>query len=336
MIDIILPFIESEEMREYLRSELSEVSLYQAINVITASRASLEDKGSALRRVADEIEAVKDTLDEDDVNILYCLIRAADFSLNEITENIPAGTIFLLTVYFIGKWQFSIPFMSFESACQYLLKVKEEDDFHSEEYDEFVVCEIEKWVPVSGGELQLRVSWTLSHEGVIWFTNINYKADSYLEELSAEARGLESYLRSNQEIAWLPIPFKVGDIVTVDCQPERGAFHAVITDIGDNRDCCAVQAVYMTEDGEMKIGALKHDFFYTPIFTCLLRIKKFEGEINEANEAPLQKASEMLKQDPSLGLLDEEEFFGRMGFKKSLKGHGLRKGFVPDHTEVND
>ena len=329
MIDIILPFIESEEMREYLRSELSEVSLYQAINVITASRASLEDKGSALRRVADEIEAVKDTLDEDDkddVDTLHDLIRAADFALNEITENTPTGTVFLLAGYFEIRLDFAIPFTSFESARRHLLKDAEEF------YDEVSLksYEIEKWVPVSDGELQLRVSWTLSHEGVIWFPTINPKVNSYLEELyDITFLYLQGGLCNIHDISWLPIPFTVGDIITVDCRPERDIVHAVITETGDNKDCCAVQAVYMTVDGKMNISALKHDLSSPNMFTCLLRLAKFEGEL-PVNEVPLQKASEMLKQDPALGLLDKEDFFGRMGFKKEPKGHG----FVPEHTEV--
>ncbi|MDE6659454.1 MAG: hypothetical protein K2K01_05010, partial [Eubacterium sp.] len=40
----------------------------------------------------------------------------------------------------------------------------------------------------------------------------------------------------------LPVPFKVGDVVKVDCRPFVLVKEITITAIGDNKDCCSSQA----------------------------------------------------------------------------------------------
>lgn len=86
----------------------------------------------------------------------------------------------------------------------------------------------------------------------------------------------------------LPIPFKPGDIVTLDCTPFRPMKQAVLLEV-DNRDCCGVQMLYSRKsetNGEKiwETGALKHghgwDGFF-PILSSLYRLSKFEGELTE-------------------------------------------------------
>jgi hypothetical protein len=73
-------------------------------------------------------------------------------------------------------------------------------------------------------------------------------------------------------------------------------------------DCCGIQAIYLSAEGKLESGALKHnrasvkDF---PMFTCLLRLSKFEGDL-PFWEIPLAKVSEELKRNPELGILDIE------------------------------
>jgi hypothetical protein len=56
----------------------------------------------------------------------------------------------------------------------------------------------------------------------------------------------------------LPVPFAVGDIIKVDCTPFAPVQNILITEIGDNKDCCCVQGTSIDTNGNLVSGALKH------------------------------------------------------------------------------
>ena len=77
----------------------------------------------------------------------------------------------------------------------------------------------------------------------------------------------------------LPVPFKVGDVVTIDCRPFAPVRQVKITGIGDNHDCCSLQAeFYDNKEKEYKTGAVKHCFIfdngYRPNLSPLYRMSK--------------------------------------------------------------
>ena len=59
----------------------------------------------------------------------------------------------------------------------------------------------------------------------------------------------------------LPVPYQPGDVLFVDCRPYApDAFYCRIKEVGD--DCCGIQCEYVTADGNLETGALKHgDYF---------------------------------------------------------------------------
>ena len=67
----------------------------------------------------------------------------------------------------------------------------------------------------------------------------------------------------------LPIPFCAGDIVRVDCRPFQPEHPAVLLEVGDNTDCCCVQALCRGQNGTWTIGALKHGNLFSNA-TCFL------------------------------------------------------------------
>jgi hypothetical protein len=87
----------------------------------------------------------------------------------------------------------------------------------------------------------------------------------------------------------LPIPFKPGDIVTLNTLPFRPVKHAVIIEVLNDYDCCGTTIMYQAKCGsdrklKWETGALKHGdgwegFF--PMLSSLYRLSKFEGELSE-------------------------------------------------------
>jgi hypothetical protein len=168
------------------------------------------------------------------------------------------------------------------------------NDDHVEDIDDRMWFGIEKWIPAEDGRMKETIDWTLSAAGDIWFFNLPDASDEGLR-----------FLLSFGIYGWdlnLPVPFSVGDIVTIDCRPFIDVFHAVITTLGDNHDCCAVWFLYVTKRGKIDVEALKHNHFFHELspFSALYRAETFKGALPK-RESPLEILSGTLKKSPELG-----------------------------------
>jgi len=101
----------------------------------------------------------------------------------------------------------------------------------------------------------------------------------------------------------LPVPFHPGDIVTVDCRPFAPVSRVVILKVGDNRDCCCLQALYRAGDGVWDMGAVKHGSIFPnghPWLSPLYRLTAFQGQLPE-EERLLEAVSRYLNGDEERG-----------------------------------
>ena len=55
------------------------------------------------------------------------------------------------------------------------------------------------------------------------------------------------------------VPFMAGDIIEVNPAPYAPKYRALVTNIDDNWDCCAVQVLTCNQSGKWDVGALKHN-----------------------------------------------------------------------------
>ncbi len=239
------------------------------------------------------------------------------FVLNEITENTPPNTVFLLHGYKYDEideasydWH-CVPYTNFEAARRGIIEQTRKYIADYGEDDDKTVCRwycIGKWLPDGTGEMNNIVSWYMSNAGVVWFADIN---DDYSDELKQLTDDVYWNLGMiDHSIDGISIPFKEGDIVTIDNRPSLPICHAVISKILDRvYDCCGIQAIYINSDGELDQSALKHDLMGRgigfPLFSCMYRLSKFTGELPE-EETVLDMVGERIKQDPSLA--DDEGF----------------------------
>ena len=98
-------------------------------------------------------------------------------------------------------------------------------------------------------------------------------------------------------------PFKVGDIVNIDCRPFGPPFHAVVTEARDQFDCCMPQVLFKVPFTETwSISALKHKRFYKdvemhdyfPPLSPLYRLRSVRPEEMTAEDELLVKVRETL------------------------------------------
>ena len=101
----------------------------------------------------------------------------------------------------------------------------------------------------------------------------------------------------------LPVPFHAGDIVTIDCRPFAPVSHAVILEVGDNCDCCCLQALYYAGNGTWDTGAVKHGHImphYGGKLSPLYRLASFHGQLPE-EERLLEKVSQYVNGEEERG-----------------------------------
>ena len=143
------------------------------------------------------------------------------------------------------------------------------------------------------------ISWFLSESGVIL---------GYCTEDDKRYDRTEASFDLNHDALRLPVPFKPGDIVTVDMRPAMDVIHAVITWRASYNDCCSPGCLFINKKGYVDVSALKHlHFSYRfPDFSPLLRLSLFIGELPE-HEVPFKTVSERLKE----GSINGEDFYMR-------------------------
>ena len=103
-------------------------------------------------------------------------------------------------------------------------------------------------------------------------------------------------------------PFKVGDIVNIDCRPFGIPFHAVVIEARDQFDCCMPQVLFRVPfTDKWSITALKHKHFYKfgycPPLSPLYRLRSVKPEDMSKEDEILVKVSEALNGDEEQGRL---------------------------------
>lgn len=280
----------SEEMERYLIGD--EPNDFQMIDIILGAPLPLTEKRKLL-----ELLNTQDSEEYDDV--AEC-VREFDDALAAL--ELKDGEIFTLSEYWYDddildeNRSFAEPFLSFQAAAEYIKKLIEEETEDIDDIDEYVCwTEITKWIPVGEGKMKDVYSYTFVGNEIHYFKRIgNLPRDSY--------RGYKSSLDLN-----LPIPFKPGDIVTLNSLPFRPVKQAVLLEV-DNMDCCGVQILYprknkITGDIVWETGALKHgDGWegYFPMLSSLYRLSKYEGELS-GEERILMDVQKLIYQNEETG-----------------------------------
>lgn len=152
---------------------------------------------------------------------------------------------------------------------------------------------VEKWTPDGGGRLKHDYSYTV----------VDYKV-CYCNCCCEVLPVWERLDFSGYDDLNLPVPFHAGDMVTFDCRPFGPVSHGVILEVGDNRDCCCLQALYRERDGTWDTGAVKHGHvfpgYHSSKMSPLYRLASFHGQLPE-EEGLLESVSRYVNGDEKRG-----------------------------------
>ena len=193
------------------------------------------------------------------------------------------------------------PFFNADDALEY---IRYDMDSAGDDYSNLCWYELQKWKPstdpVSGKASYVHgYTYYFLKDRACFFEKLEETQEPYMflpesRRFSADGQHLN-----------LPIPFCAGDIVRVDCRPFRPERPAVLLEVGDNADCCCVQALCRGQNGTWTLGALKHgslfsdrDCFLSPLY----RLEAFPKPLPES-DCLLQSIQDFIAGDEKRGRL---------------------------------
>ena len=189
--------------------------------------------------------------------------------------NLEPGELFFLSRCWFDRKQMHdnsetiCPFNSIDDVYKFIDKDTEEVNEINYQRDKrgkypLYWYELEKWVPNKLGSYDKTYSYILKG------SDVDYYEDS-------EQNSFQDNMSLN-----LPMPFKPGDIVKIDCTPFSPALLAVILEAGDNRDGCYPTALVKKPDIGWDIAGVKSGHVLYGIDSILsthYRIEKYNRKL---------------------------------------------------------
>lgn len=233
-------FVASKEMKSYLKTPHRSVDTIAEI--IYYSPAPIERKKIALTELLED-------LNPEDNQELIENSKAYLASIQEALRLIDTEGVFSVEQCCYNKntgdsdYCFDGLFNKSDDLIQYIKHMNEiceiKDDTSS-------LYQAVKWVNDASGKLVEACTYWIVR-GEIWLVQVEGRM---LDEDSVEISALDDIN--------LPVPFKAGDIVEIDLYPFADKRIIEIIEIGDNHDCCCLQAISRKIDGSWTISAVKH------------------------------------------------------------------------------
>lgn len=165
-----------------------------------------------------------------------------------------------------------LPFFSYEKLITYIRKdYAEWEETEIEKFRPWYV--IEKYKEMEEGKL------VQTHTYVVFKGEI-----MYFEEEGSDMGSDVLWGRGDLNV---PVSFQPGDIIRVDGKPTCEEKIAVVLRVGDNLDCCSLEALYKNKDGFLDSPPVKHSdmfyetesaFYYPPLYTAKLVTEKLERD----------------------------------------------------------
>ena len=141
---------------------------------------------------------------------------------------------------------------------------------------------IKKWVPDEDGRfINTYIYYYIYGIGICWFAACREHGDEGPYFRLPEHKYSSSCIDLN-----IATPFRVGDIVRIDCRPFAPPVNALILYAGPDWDCCSLLALYRDDKGYYRTGAVKHTDMWMHLrgdnmISALYRIETYDGELSE-------------------------------------------------------
>lgn len=284
-------FMPSIEIRQYLKGK--ELRTWAVTEMIYYSPVSIEKKKAAFYSLYetaknnDNAELAKQCKMYIDNIELFLDMLAQDgvfsVSLCRYDENIKDT-----------DYDFHCVCASLEDVLEY---EKEDKKWREMEQDEAYWYSVEKWIKNEAGKYINCGQFVLVGGAII----LNEVEDDFRKDFKEDLYRVSMYRCTDIN---LPVPYKAGDILEIDRFPFGPKIKILIIQVGDNLDCCCLQALSKTEEGLWHIGAVKHGMIGYSLFPQLSPLyfaKKWEGELQDKEGEIILEVQKYLNGDDEKG-----------------------------------
>lgn len=278
----ILNLIESPELHQYLFEHPEKLNFKSYAEIIFGAPISIENKRTLTFRLNEE---AKNDKDRQSIENIRTILADAEFSLINIYKSQLVYAVSLIGYdenkietcidgpYYSSSWSDAQ-----KAIRMYRSKYLNEDDWKSrywrieqyslnEEKNEFGFCRKEPYVYFAD----------ISGNAQYFECNYNYLPMSGREYWNKISENVFHELK-------LPVPFKPGDILRIDCRPySPEPAYCLVTEIGN--DYISIQCLYPGKDGKIEQGDLKQGQYltnsYNPVHNIspLYRARVYNGEL---------------------------------------------------------
>ena len=286
----LLNYIKSEEYRKWLIDNEKQLNQWNYLQLINAAQIDIREKIEILRKYKDEFtNNVRNTQEYDSACKCYeeaikLLLEDSDDSLFQITKKIRRNTD-NIEYSCDNTW----PCKSFSEILEYIREGLDERETNDEFDDSWYI--IERYT-LRNGKYDLDAWFVMGSNGTVWGTQF-YHGSPIFRKLHHNNRFVD------MAGLHLPIPYKEGDILTIDCRPFHTPFHAIVIWSHDTmNECCTPNCLsYFFEPcygRVLSIMPIKHFYLGFDEFSPLINISKFKGELPQ-NEIIIREVRRYIK-----------------------------------------
>ncbi|WP_295093468.1 hypothetical protein [Ruminococcus sp.] len=316
----LFKYIKSDEYRNWLIENGDKLNNLDFVQLINCAQIDIHEKLALLGKYKDELmnddgepwkcyEAARNSyeigirlLEEESDDALFQVTSKSRVNQNylEYTED--------------NTW----PCKTFKEVMDYVLGIDEDYDqpFDMDEIDEFddFWYIVERYT-LCEGKYGLDAWFCMSAKGKVW------SVDLYSESPVVSGIRHRDYFVDYAGLK-MPMPYKEGDILTVDCRPFHAPYHAVVIWVADNiYECCSPGCLrYITERGSDRVVSargIKHYYTGYDEFSPLINVSLYEGELPE-DEKLIRQVSEYIKTHEGSAKVIEEMEFRLADFEEGL------------------
>ena len=286
----LLNYIKSEEDRNWLIENEKLLNKWDYLQIINAAQIDIRAKLELLKKYKDELTKNGRLTSRYDSTCrcyetaIKLLLEKSNVALFQVTQKRRRSTADIEYTC-DNTW----PCKSFSEVLEFIREGLDEGETHDEFDDSWYV--IERYT-LRSGKYELDAWFVMSINGNVWCTQLYPESSIVCEyhhnERFADMAGLH-----------LPMPYKEGDIITIDCRPFHKPFHALITCSHDNmRDYCTFNCLCYTfepyYDRVLSINQINHFYIGFDEFSPLINISKFKGELPK-NETIIREVGTYIK-----------------------------------------
>ena len=317
----LLKYIKSDEYRNWLIENQDKLFISDYIKLINCAQADFRETLALLKKYKNEL------MDDDgDPRPSYeaacnsyetgikLLEEESDEALFQVTSK---GRYNQKCIEYTvdNTW----PCRTFKEVMDYVHG--HDDDFEDpidmdtiDEFDDYWYI-IERYT-LREGKWDLDAWFCMSAKGIVW--SVDLWSDSPVVsgmkhmDYSVDYAGLK-----------LPMPYKEGDILTVDCRPFHAPYHAVVIWVADSiYECCSPGCLrYIIErrfDRILAERGIKHYYCGFEEFSPLINVSIYEGELPE-EEKLIGQVSEYIKTHEGVAEVIDEMHFHLADLEDGLK-----------------